>query len=113
MDIIDINKQVRVLDLKLFKLFEDIIILQRNEKSEENDKKIEELRNEYYATDKELELFKKENNYVEEDMSVPMKVNRGGINVSSKMQVLIASLIQPVDLKGRTENIKKASRWQH
>jgi hypothetical protein len=115
MDIIDINKQVRVLELKLCKLFEDIITLQLNEKSQENDKKIEELRNEYYTTDKELELFKKEHNYVEEDMSVPIKVNSGISNdVSSRIGVFAATLIQPVDLKGHAENIKKkASKWLH
>ena len=44
MDIIDINKQVRVLELKLCKLFEDIITLQLNEKRQENDKKIEQIK---------------------------------------------------------------------
>jgi len=104
-----VNKKLRALDLRLFQLFEEIMNLKFTEKGEENEKKIEELRNEYYKVDKELELFKIENNYIEPVDELVMKVNSGG---SSRAPILVASLIQPVDVKGQTDNIKKkASKW--
>ena len=104
-----VNNKLRALDLRLFQLFEEIMHLKFIEKGEENEKKIEELRNEYYKVDKELELFKQEINYIEPVDEPVMKVNSGG---SSRPPIVVASLIQPVDVKGQTDNIKKkGSKW--